>query len=285
MPPIPLAWRLALLCALVACGNDASDAAAAAQAGSALLARGDNAGAVAAFDRAIGLDPGLAEAYRNRGVAYRNLKRYDRAIRDYDEAIRLDPASAGTYNSRGFALQLMEEYDRSVEDFDRAIAIDSGFAQALKSRGRSRFYLGQFAEAAADLTHGRRSDTANLYLPIWIHMAERRHGRADTAQLAAHVAPLDLKPWPGPVAELFLGRIDEQQFIASASSPDSTVQANQRCAVAFYLGEYLLWQPASRAAEARRRLEEAVATCPKEYSEYLGAKSELERMPRGDSVR
>jgi lipoprotein NlpI len=284
MPSIALTWRLALLCALVACRNDGPGATAA-EAGSALLVRGDNAGAVAAFDRAIALDPGLADAYRNRGVAYRNLKRYDRAIRDYDEAIRLDPTSAGTYNSRGFALQLMQEYDRSIEDFDRAIALDSGFAQARKSRGRSRFYLGQFAEAVADLTDGRRADTANLYLPIWIHMANSRYRRADTARLAAHVAPLDLKPWPGPVAEFFLGRIDEQAFITSASHPDSAVQANQRCAVAFYLGEYLLWQPASRAAEARARLEEAVATCPKEYSEYLGAKSELERMPPVDPGR
>ena len=274
---------LALACAIAACTGDGSGRASAAagtllDSASAALERGDNAEAIAAYDRAIALDSGVAAAYRGRGVAHRNVGRLELAVRDYDSAIRLDSTMAGTWNSRGFALQLMESYDASIRDFDRALAIDPAYAQALKSRGRSHFYLGHFEAAAADLGAGLKSDSANLYLPIWIHMAASRAGRQDTARLAGQIASFGLTRWPGPVAQFYLGRISAEQFAAAAEDPDSAVRADQRCAVAFYLGEYLLWQPAPQPGEARSHLEQAVATCPRQFSEYLGAKADLERL-------
>jgi lipoprotein NlpI len=274
---------LALACAIAACtrdgsGRDVSAAEMILDSASASLERGDDARAIAAYDRAIALDSGISAAYRGRGVAHRNVGRLDLAVRDYDAAIRLDSTMAGTWNSRGFALQLMERYDASIGDFDRALGIDPAYAQALKSRGRSRFYLGHFEAAAADLGEGLKSDSTNLYLPIWIHMAASRAGREDTTRLAGQVARIDLAGWPGPVASFYLGRITAEEFAAAAENPDSAVRANQRCAVAFYLGEYLLWQPAPRPGEARTRLQEAVATCPRQFSEYLGAKADLQRL-------
>jgi tetratricopeptide (TPR) repeat protein len=38
---------------------------------------------------AIGLRPGFAEAYYNRGLAYDRLKQHDKAADDYSEVIRL----------------------------------------------------------------------------------------------------------------------------------------------------------------------------------------------------
>ena len=37
------------------------------------------------------IDPKYADAYNNRGLAYRAKGDYDHAIADYNEAIRLDP--------------------------------------------------------------------------------------------------------------------------------------------------------------------------------------------------
>ena len=47
--------------------------------------------AIADFTEAIRLDPKYAEAYCNRGCAYRNKGDYDKAIADFTEAIRLNP--------------------------------------------------------------------------------------------------------------------------------------------------------------------------------------------------
>ena len=43
------------------------------------------------YDRAITLNPILADAYNNRGTAKRNLGRHEEALVDYDRAITLNP--------------------------------------------------------------------------------------------------------------------------------------------------------------------------------------------------
>jgi tetratricopeptide (TPR) repeat protein len=47
--------------------------------------------AVADFNAALRIDPGLAVAYNNRGTAYYYKQMYDRAIADYNAALRIDP--------------------------------------------------------------------------------------------------------------------------------------------------------------------------------------------------
>ena len=75
--------------------------------GSAVGDTGDIELAIAQFTSAIQsgdlIGPDLAIAYYERGNAYANLGDLARAIADYDEALRLDPELAGAYNNRGLA--------------------------------------------------------------------------------------------------------------------------------------------------------------------------------------
>ena len=52
--------------------------------------RGANDQAIKDFDEALRLNPKLATAYWQRGVAYAKRRGFDPASNDYDEAIRLD---------------------------------------------------------------------------------------------------------------------------------------------------------------------------------------------------
>jgi tetratricopeptide (TPR) repeat protein len=47
--------------------------------------------AVEAFDRCIALDPGMAPAYADRGIARDRLGEYEKALADYRTALALDP--------------------------------------------------------------------------------------------------------------------------------------------------------------------------------------------------
>lgn len=107
--------------------------------------------AVAAYSKAISLDPEYAIAYNNRGTVYARLKQYDRAISDIDKAISLNPEYAMAYNNRGNAYDDLKQYNRAMADYGKAISIDPGDASAYNNRGVAyMFGLYKTKEACAD---------------------------------------------------------------------------------------------------------------------------------------
>jgi tetratricopeptide (TPR) repeat protein len=60
-----------------------------------LSSRGDDDGAVAAYDRAIAIFPAYSEAYHNRGNALARLGRRQEAAESYAACLRFDPGHAG----------------------------------------------------------------------------------------------------------------------------------------------------------------------------------------------
>ncbi|HZR43009.1 MAG TPA: serine/threonine-protein kinase [Ktedonobacteraceae bacterium] len=106
--------------------------------------------AVADYDRAIQLAPNNADAYTNRGVAYRYLQEYRLAIADYNRALQLDPNSALVYNNRGTAYISLEEYRQAIADFSRAIELAPDDAFAYYNRGIAYSNLEEYHQAIAD---------------------------------------------------------------------------------------------------------------------------------------
>ena len=80
---------------------------------------------------------GVAWAFQNRGIVYRNKGQYDRAIQDFDQAISLDPNDAYAFNSRGNVYKDKGQYDRAIQDFDQAIKTRSERRRRLQ-RSRHR---------------------------------------------------------------------------------------------------------------------------------------------------
>ena len=222
-------WRLAMAFAFCAgCGTPRASADELIARGVARAARSDFAGAIAAYDSALAIDSLLASAWRNRGVAWSQQERYDRAIPDLDRAIALDPAGPSAFNSRGVAYQGKGDYERAIQDYDEAVRLKPDHALAIKGRGRCNFYLGRFAEAAADLERGLGYDSTNAYVAIWLHLANQRTDRDDAPRFAANIARTDSLRWPGAVARYYLKRIDRAQLLAAAAQVDPRVGRDQR---------------------------------------------------------
>jgi adenylate cyclase len=84
--------------------------------------------AIAEIERALALDPGLAEAYGFLGETYRSIGQFEEAIKFFDRAIELLSSQnqdlAFWYAGKGRAYFGLQQYDQTIEWTRRAIAIN-----------------------------------------------------------------------------------------------------------------------------------------------------------------
>jgi tetratricopeptide (TPR) repeat protein len=103
--------------------------------------------AMAQVDRAIALDPKLAEAYKVRGDIHQRYQEYDLAMADYNHSEDLDPTDARLYVSRS-ALRITDgNYKGGLRDADKAVALDPKDADAWYNRAWA-LYQGNDLDAA-----------------------------------------------------------------------------------------------------------------------------------------
>jgi tetratricopeptide (TPR) repeat protein len=112
-------------------------------------ANGSYAEAVAAYDKAVFIYPGNADAWNNRGIALENLGRFSEAVSSYDKAVTLQPAYAEAWFNRGVAFRKMGRYADAVASYDKAVAINPSYAEAWLNRGVALDYLGRYEESVA----------------------------------------------------------------------------------------------------------------------------------------
>lgn len=111
---------------------------------------GDLSGALDDFHRAIAADPAFGEAFRNRGNALLDLKRYDEALRDLTVAVEKMPRLALAWNNRGYALLCMEKPVEALSDHCRAIHLDPYYEEAYRDRVAALQALGRANKTQPD---------------------------------------------------------------------------------------------------------------------------------------
>ena len=100
--------------------------------------------AIKSFDRAIKLEPKLAEAYNNRGAVYYitgaqqqavaeranksvphgAIKQYHKAIEEYRKALVLNDESASYHSNLGTALFALKDFPSAINEYARAMQLD-----------------------------------------------------------------------------------------------------------------------------------------------------------------
>jgi tetratricopeptide (TPR) repeat protein len=90
--------------------------------------------AISAFDSAIAIDPKYAMAFNNKGITLGKLGRHEEEIVAYDSAIAIDPKYAMAFYNKGITLKELEKYEEAILAFDSAIAIDPKDAMAFYNR-------------------------------------------------------------------------------------------------------------------------------------------------------
>ncbi len=110
--------------------------------------RGRFAEALAAFDKALELEPSFALARNNQGWTLGSLGRFAEALVAVNQALELDPTLVLAWSNKGWVHYNLRQWDEALTAFDRALAIDKTHALAWKNKFNLLQQLGRNPEAA-----------------------------------------------------------------------------------------------------------------------------------------
>lgn len=106
--------------------------------------------ALASFERAIGAQPGYADAYLMRGRTNVALGKPLTAILDFNKVIELQPRNPEPFLERGTVHMSVRAYDDAFADFSRAVELAPKLDIAYNLRGTAFRSLGKPDQALAD---------------------------------------------------------------------------------------------------------------------------------------
>jgi tetratricopeptide (TPR) repeat protein len=116
--------------------------------GQSLARSGKTEEALAAFDRALDLDPYNAQAFYHRGLLYQTERQHPQAVADFTSANGLMPQWVDPLVGRAVSYLAMEKVREAASDLDEAVQADPQNGQAWVTRGLAYERLGDKAKAA-----------------------------------------------------------------------------------------------------------------------------------------
>src|SRR6266446_3307173 len=172
-----------------------------------LFSKGDIAGAIVEYNRALTIDPKLADAYLNRGKARRAGGDLDGAITDYETVCDLDPQMAvnnhditEAYFNRGRAFLIEGNSKFAIADFDKSISLDDRNPLVYAERGLAHQTQGHAGEAQKDFERGLKLNN-DLRLMLDLHLLDLqiqiKEMRRRQAAIQRNIAGLTLDSPPG----------------------------------------------------------------------------------------
>ena len=129
--------------------------------------------AIAAFERAIALDPRNAEAYHQYGWVLMGLERDSASAEANRRALELDPARFATMLNLAALRTVQRRYDEGLRWMDSALSGEPGLAYLYAWRALSRLTVGRASEARRDAE-------------LAIRLGSLAYGEAALAAVEAH---------------------------------------------------------------------------------------------------
>jgi len=110
---------------------------------------GDLEGAIAAYEKALEIDPKFHFAWNNLGNALRGLDRYTEAIAAFEKALKIDRKFHFAWNGLGNALNDLGRNIEAIAALEKALEIDRKFHFAWNNLGNALSDVGRYKEAIA----------------------------------------------------------------------------------------------------------------------------------------
>ncbi|MEQ9235725.1 tetratricopeptide repeat protein [Coleofasciculus sp. E2-BRE-01] len=105
--------------------------------------------AIAAYDKAIQLNPNVYQAWYNRGLCLAELHQFKEAITSYQKAIKIKPDFYQAWNSLGNAFYHSHQYTEAITAYDHALQLEPNLADTWYNRACCRALQG-YVDLAID---------------------------------------------------------------------------------------------------------------------------------------
>ena len=149
--------------------------------------------ALIAYQTAVALSPGDAEAHNGLGVTFKELRRLDDAVASLTQAIELKPDFAEAFSNLGNSLKDIGRLDEAEARYTQAIALRPNYAEAHSNLGNTLKEMGRLEEAVVRHMQAieLKPDYAEAYSNLGLTLQEL--GRCDEAE-ASYRHAISLKP-------------------------------------------------------------------------------------------
>ena len=130
--------------------------------------------AIAAYNNALLIKPGFAEAHNNIGSAFQSQGKFEKASAAYNKALLINPDYAKAHYNLGVTLKELGRLEEAEASYSQAIALKPDYALAHNNLGVTLKDLGRLAEAQASYTQAiaLKPDYAEAHssLGVVLHM-------------------------------------------------------------------------------------------------------------------
>lgn len=264
---------------LTAAQTSAADARAAFDEANALFGKTENDKALAAYDKAIALDPKQPDYHVGRCRTLARLMRHAEGIESCSNALKLDPNHAAALLERGHFLINVRQAEKAIPDLIRARQLGADAYGVGYHLPLAYYVTGDFKKAAEEYDHcyaNAKTDDNRVACTAWQYVALVRAGRkADADKVLERVTPeTQVQSSAAYLDRLLLFKgVRKEEEVAPAMQKDNL----QMPTVAYGLGVWHLVN--GRQAKAREYFEKATSP-PAQQSGFGSVASyyELRRM-------
>ncbi|HEY9871266.1 MAG TPA: tetratricopeptide repeat protein, partial [Candidatus Obscuribacterales bacterium] len=116
--------------------------------GESLMRSGRYEEAMSAFRNVIAIDPRVALAHHQLGLAAAITNNPDIAAQELEATVKLEPANAAAHNNLGLSYQTLSELEKAQKEFEKAVALDPRMTEAAINLGNLLSAQGRYQEAA-----------------------------------------------------------------------------------------------------------------------------------------
>jgi tetratricopeptide (TPR) repeat protein len=107
--------------------------------------------ALSALEKAVEINPLLAESRSNLGSIYLKKDRIEDAIRELRAALEINPNDAKTHNNLGNAYVKKEQWNEAISEYTESLGLDPNFVNAHRNLASAYCKKEMFSQAIAEL--------------------------------------------------------------------------------------------------------------------------------------